>query len=299
MEINITMKGKRLTDADFLDRLKEVHGDTYDYSLVKYVNMHTPIDIICPIHGVFSQKPYKHLQGKRCHKCFGTHKKTKNEFISEAKAVHGNKYDYSNVVYRTCETKVEIKCNDCGTVFYQLPYAHLQGKGCGFCNGGSKMTIEQFIQKAKKIHGDKYDYSKVEYKNNKTKVCIICKEHGIFYQTPNDHLDGCGCPICNESRLESMTRLKLDEKGLKYVSKYKADWLQQQHLDFYLPDLNIGIECQGIQHFKPVEFFGGDEQLKRQIELDEKKKRLCEENNVEIIYLSSFDEIDRFFEKFK
>lgn len=292
------MKGKKVTQEEFLNRIKDIHGDAYDYSLVSYKNMHSDIDIICPIHGIFTQKAYKHLQGRRCPQCFGTHKKTKEEFIEEARKVHGDKFDYANVEYRTCEDNVEIKCKTCGTVFFQKPYSHLQGKGCGFCNGGKQLTTEQFVQKAKMVHGDDYDYSEVDYKNNSTKVRIVCKIHGAFLQAPNDHLDGSGCPVCRESRLEVMTRLKLEEKGLKYVSKYKTDWLGQQHLDFFLPDLNVGVECQGIQHFKPVKMFGGELQLKKQVELDLKKKRLCEEHNVELVYLSSFNEIENYFNDF-
>lgn len=121
------------------------------------------------------------------------------------------------------------------------------------------LTTEQFIEKARQIHGDKYDYSKVEYVNNKTNVCIICPEHGEFWQTPHNHLKGKGCPICSESKLEKKVRNFLIENKIKFETEKTFEWLKnegQLRLDFYLPDYNIAIECQCEQHFKPIDFAG-------------------------------------------
>lgn len=290
---------KKMSKEDFINRSVEKHGERYDYSEVIYKNSHTPVRMKCNECGNwFEQKPYKHLSGQGCPVCNGKFRKTKEQFISEAKKVHGDDYDYSFVDYVNTETYVDIKCNKCGTIFKQLPYAHLQGKGCARCNGGRKKTIEEFIEDAIKIHGDKYDYSKVVYANNKTKVCIICPSHGEFWQTPNDHLDGCGCPICNESRLEHSVRIKLTERNIDYIQQYSTDWLGRQSLDFYLPDYNIAIECQGIQHFKPVKHFGGEERFETTKQLDERKRLLCEENNVKMVYLKSNEEIESYFNNF-
>lgn len=120
---------------------------------------------------------------------------TQEEFIAKTKSIHGDKYDYSKVVFKNLTTKVEIICRKHGS-FLQRPSDHLRGKGCAECSGKKKMDKKSFIEKARKIHGDKYDYSKVEYKGNKVKVCIVCHEHGEFWQRPNDHLSGHGCDIC-------------------------------------------------------------------------------------------------------
>ena len=122
------------------------------------------------------------------------------EFIKKAKAVHGDKYDYSKVEYKTNRIEICIICPKHGE-FWQTPANHLRGRGCKKCafEKISKIktkTTEQFIKDARKIHGDRYDYSKVEYKNNETKVCIICPIHGEFWQNPNSHLSGCKCPKC-------------------------------------------------------------------------------------------------------
>lgn len=122
-------------------------------------------------------------------------KKTTEEFIEEAKKVHGDKYDYSETVYSAAAKKVKIICPLHGE-FYMTGNNHLRGQGCPKCAGNVKLTTEEFINKAKGIHGDRYDYSKVNYVNRHTEVCIICPECGEFQQTPNSHLAGNGCPKC-------------------------------------------------------------------------------------------------------
>ena len=137
-----------------------------------------------------------------------------------------------------------------------------------------------------------YDYSKVEYVNYETKVCIICPEHGEFWQTPHGHLLGCGCPYCKNSYLENEISILLKENKIIYEQEKTFEWLRDKgrlYLDFYLPDYNIAIECQGEQHFKPVDFFGGEEQFKRRQELDFIKHKLCINNGIKIIYYSTFD----------
>ena len=186
---------------EFIKKARKVHGDKYDYSNVDYVNTMTKVCIICPKHGEFWQRPYSHLHGNGCSKCAneatGERRSfSKEEFIKKAREVHGDKYDYSKVNYVNNYTKVCIICHEHGE-FWQTPSTHLRGQGCPKCNLKKQTcTTDEFIAKAKKIHGDKYDYSKVEYVNRKTKVCIICSKHGEFWQTPNHHLSGCGCPKC-------------------------------------------------------------------------------------------------------
>lgn len=128
---------------------------------------------------------------------------TTEGFIEKAKKLHDNKYDYSKAEYVNTNTKVCIICPEHGE-FWQTPSNHLQGKGCPKCKGKNK-TTEEFIEKANIIHNNKYDYSKVEYKSNRTKVCIICPEHGEFWQTPHEHLHGCGCPKCKNIKWNKET----------------------------------------------------------------------------------------------
>ena len=162
----------------FIEHAREVHGDKYDYSKVNYINSTTEVTIICPVHGEFKQKPIFHLQGCGCKKC-SSKKYTTEKFIEAARNIHGDKYDYSKVDYVDCFTDVTIICPVHGE-FQQTPHIHLQGAGCSECSGHKRYTTETFIAAARKVHGDKYDYSKVEYINSYTEVTIICPNHGEF-----------------------------------------------------------------------------------------------------------------------
>lgn len=278
----------------FIENAIQVHGDKYDYSKVEYNGVSTKVCIICPEHGEFWQTPKDHLNGHGCFACYGKKLKTLNEFISDSRKIHGDKYDYSKVEYKNSKTKVCIICPEHGE-FWQTPNAHLNGQGCNLCSKPIHDT-KSFINESKKIHGDKYDYSKVDYKRNKSKVCIICPEHGEFWQTPSLHVSQrCGCPLCNMSHLEALTMNHLTKKNIKFkyqCGKETFDWLNMQRLDFYLPDYSIAIECQGIQHFEPIKFFGGEDGLEYRKKLDEKKRHLCEENGIKIIYVFNEFEID-------
>ena len=190
---NDSRKSLLLTTEDFIERSKLIHDDLYDYSLVDYKGMHIKIKIICPIHGVFEQRPDDHLHNHKCALC-SERKSSTNEFIKKAQKVHGNKYDYSLVNYKNAGTKVKIICPVHG-VFEQRPYNHLSN-GCKMCSGNFLNTTDEFIKKAQKVHGNKYDYTLVDYKNTDTKVKIICPKHGIFEIKPYSHLR-CGCLECS------------------------------------------------------------------------------------------------------
>lgn len=284
---------KSISTEEFIGKTKQVHGDKYDYSKTEFVNGRTKVCIICPIHGEFWQLPYDHLYGRGCFKCRNVKHVTTEEFIEKARKVHSDKYDYSKVDYVKAITKVCIICPEHGE-FWQRPNDHLNGCNCPKCadkgNGkNGNLIIEEFVRKARKVHGDKYDYSKVEYKNNKTKICIICPIHGEFWQRPDMHLH-CkqGCPKCasvhniSESRL--FGELENEITNIEYQKRFK--WLGKQSLDFYLPDYNIAIEYQGEQHFKPVVIFGGDKEFKKTVERDIKKKNLCEKHGIELLYFT-------------
>ncbi len=189
---NIEHKYK--TNLGFIEEAKKIHGDKYDYSKVLYVGIFDKIDIICPIHNIFKQRPNDHLNGNGCPKCVNKHVTTK-EFIEKAKLVHGDKYDYSLVNYINNINNIKIICPEHGE-YEQTPNSHLNGNNCSKCSG-KYMDTKYFIEKAKKIHSDKYDYSLVNYINNITNIKIICQEHGAYKQLPNNHLRGANCPKCS------------------------------------------------------------------------------------------------------
>lgn len=284
----------RCTRENFIQRASEIHGDTFDYSKAEYVNMHTKVCIICPVHGEFWQTPHKHLYGRGCHYCANNHKKTTEQFVEEAKDVHGDAYDYSKVEYKSMHTKVCIICPQHGE-FWQTPHNHIHHKDrCPLCFGTHLYTTEEFIEKARQVHHDLYDYDQVNYKTSASPVAITCKRHGIFYQKPNSHLRGKGCPFCQTSRMENNIANKLTLDVFEYKRQYSNKWLGKQTLDFYLPEYNAAIECQGIQHFKEVAHFGGCDGFEKCNKRDKKKKQLCEEHNVKLFYYGVLTEYDEF-----
>ena len=303
----------RKTKEDFLGISKEVHGDYYDYSSVDFVNMKTPVKIICPKHGEFYQKPSYHIHGNGCPKCgdertSNAHRKTKEEFIEKAREVHGDKYDYSKVNYINSKTKVEIVCPIHGG-FWQTPNMHISkqkstagykiGNGCPYCAGTKKSNTEEFIEKARKIHGDFYDYSEVNYFTNKIPVKIICPNHGPYWQKPNYHLSNHGCPSCNESKGEKFIREYLVNHNIEYAAqKVFPNCINLNNLkfDFYLPSLNICIEYQGEQHYHPVKWFtDSDEQAQKDFEESQKRDQIkvnfCKENNIKLIIIDGRENI--------
>jgi very-short-patch-repair endonuclease len=277
-------------------RFNEVHNNKYDYSLMNYTKTDNKIIIICPIHGEFLQTPHHHLTGVGCQKCGNVYKKTTEEFIQESKNIHGENYDYSLSVYKNNRTKVKVICSKHG-IFEVRPNDHLNKEsGCNECNKGQ---FEDFLVRAKKTHGYRYDYSQVNYKGNHNhKINIICKIHGVFKQTPINHMNGCGCPTCKLSKGELQIKNYLDENKIKYVRQKKfKDCKDKRKLpfDFYLPNHNICIEFDGEQHFKPINYYGGItnfDEIKRR---DIIKNSYCENKNITLIRLdkSNVSEIDK------
>lgn len=275
---------KKLTYNKFIKRAKEKHGDKYDYSKVSFDKITDKITIICPLHGEFKQVVNDHLQGNGCQKCAGKYKINQEEFIEQAKKVHGNKYDYSKVIYINKTTKVCIICPEHGE-FWQAPKQHLRGENCPYCSNRVS-TKDFFIYKAQKKHGNKYDYNKVNYVNSCTKVKIYCNKCGrYFWQDPASHLRGDGCPHCKKSKLENGTKCILENKNVEYISNYKPKWLNGKEIDLYIPSLKIGFECQGKQHFKPNNYFGGIKKFYEQVTRDCDKNKQCMDNGIRLFYI--------------
>ena len=353
--------GHFMNQEFFIKRARVIHNYKYDYSKVEYKTVKVKVLITCPEHGDFSQTPDSHLNGQRCPKCSKVYRPNTNEWIKKARNVHGKRYDYSKVMYENNSTKICIICNEHGE-FWQRPANHIKGKNCPRCTGHF-MDESFFLDKAKKIYRDKsgnplYDYSLVNYKDSSTHVTIVClkkdpltgKEHGEFSKTPNkhlsgqgcpfcgnesggiknrlsneeflerafiddyeylssyktaktkihikckkcghkfwqeafSHLSGCGCPSCNDSKLEKEVTTYLNERGIEHEKQKRFAWLGRQSLDFYLPTFNLAIECQGIQHFEPKDFFGEDNGLAEIVERDNRKLKKCLSNNMEMIYV--------------
>lgn len=214
--------GIKLTQEEFIEKAKLKHGDKYDYSMVKYIGSQKKVIIICKEHGEFSQTSMHHISGSGCKKCFIKSKSNFNidinEFIMTANIKHNNKYDYSKSVYINSTTNIIIICKKHGE-FNQTTYTHLKGIGCSKCSGNSKLNNYSFIQKAISKHGNRYDYSKINYIKSLVKIKIICKKHGEFMQTPSSHLSGKGCPVCSSS-FKMCTESFIKKSMLKHENRY-------------------------------------------------------------------------------
>lgn len=232
-------------------------------------------------------------------------KLTQDEFIERSVKKHGKKYDYSKVNYINSTTEVIVICPEHGE-FNVLPERHYgRGDGCPICRWKRAkqsirkvqgLTKERFIEKARKIHGGKYDYSKVVYENTDTPVCIVCPEHGEFWQTPHHHLGGSGCPECGKNDLsEKKLGDIISESFDDVIRQFKPDFLKtngkSQSIDIFLPKCNVGVEYQGRQHFVPVPRYGGIEEYRKTVERDERKFNKCKEHGITILYFSYEKEI--------
>lgn len=287
---------KAKSNEEFIRDAQKVHGNRYDYSKTNYSRALSKVCITCEKHGDFFITPSDHLRGSGCPKCAGRYKTTE-DFVIEAKLIHGDKYDYSNSNYIGSYKKIRIDCPKHGE-FWQRASAHISGQGCPKCADNQKISKEEFIRRAKEIHGNKYDYSEVEYETNYKKVKIICPKHGPFLQTPHTHLKGCGCPRCVEWKLEKEVEDLLKENNIVFEREKKFSGMvykSELKCDFYLPEYNIVIECQGIQHFKPTNFCGNNEKAKEnfkiECERDKVKREYCIANNIKILYYNHISKV--------
>lgn len=196
-----------MTRNEFVEKATRVHGDLYDYSLVTTdVKWTDKISIVCKDHGVFLQTPTAHISSRcGCQVCSGKLRLTSPAFIRKAQEVHGDRYDYSKVQYKNASTKVVVGCKVHGD-FEISPDAHANGgQGCRVCwaerlGNLKRGNLDKFLNRAIEVHGKRYDYSLVtEYTTDRHKVNVICKLHGPFSISPNNHQRGRGCPGCKTS----------------------------------------------------------------------------------------------------
>lgn len=346
---------RKLTTKEFIKQAKSVHGNRYNYSKVDYKSVHSKVIIGCKEHGYFEQEPGSHNSGRGCPDCAGTKQLTTNEFIKRGKKKYGNKYNYSKVIYKTTSKKVIIICPIHGE-FKQSPRKHLGNQtGCTKCGGdqtSKKLTYtnDKFIEISKKYHGDLYDYSKTKYINQKKLVTIICKKHGPFRIIAGSHTNSLllrGCQKCGYIRHLDSQKMPIDEwkarakkahgdfydyanvayekvidhveiicpkhgsflqnasthiyghgcprcklKGEGFIANYllknniifKQFKIKDRLYDFYLPKFSLIIERDGEQHYKDINFYGklNSSKLKNVRKNDIYKKRIAKNNGYKI-----------------
>lgn len=196
------MSPKAWTQERFLQEAVAIHGETYDYSRVQYVGAHSKVEISHrDCSRSFQQKPTDHLAGKGCPHCFGCAGKTTLWFVEKAQGILGGSYDYSLVNYQGTKIPVRIIHRTCGRVFENKPFLLLRGSGCPDCDG-PVTNSDQFLLKARKVHGLDYEYPELSYQHNKAPIRILHRACGkVFEQTSSNHLKGTRCPHCFKSPL--------------------------------------------------------------------------------------------------
>lgn len=261
----------RITVGVFIKRALDLHKGLYDYSLVNNIcSSSQKIDIKCrSCKGVFKQSVSKHLSGQGCPLCIGdriskTKRKSKYEFISDAIKVHGDKYIYpDDMDYLDRITPVKIICKAHGE-FVQTPASHVNGRGCTDCGYArvskiNSISQNEFIDKAKAVHGDKYDYSSVKYRGTSANIKIRCTDHDLWFeQTPNRHLNGAGCPACAKEKIGAATRYTLqefiDKSNNHHGSKYDYSLVEYVNC---VTEVDIICHEHGIFSQKPVYHMNG------------------------------------------
>ena len=234
---------------------KKAHGDRYDYSKVKYVHSKTKVIITCKEHGDFEQTPNNHSRGVNCPKCGMMNGSTLrtysvDEILQQFKSIHGELYDYSKFEYSGNHRKSVIGCRTHGW-FKQSVASHKRGSGCPMCcneNKGknNKLNEESILKSFRSAHGDLYDYSRVKYSGNLTKVTIGCPVHGWFDQIPKDHKKGIGCAKCGPARCGKSRKVTLDE-FIRRSKKHHGD-----RFDYSLVDLKNHGMFDKVQIICPV-----------------------------------------------
>jgi len=250
---------KKFSLEQFIIKANEIHNNKYDYSKTEYIDSKTKIFIVCKIHGLFVRTPGSHLLGWGCQKCLTKIRIGLSEFIDQANIVHCYKYSYLNSIFVNKKSKIIITCYLHGD-FKQSPEHHLDGSGCPECCGNKNSNTEAFIEKANQVHNFKFDYSKVDYINNKTKVIIRCYLHGEFEQIPTNHLRNIGCPKCS---------ICVSKKEQKWIDSLKIVNLETQKIiliksrlfkfDGFDPATNIIYEFYGdFWHGNPKKYKSED-----------------------------------------
>ena len=288
---------KKKSTKQFIDEARKVHGDRYDYSKTIYKGTHNKVTITCREHGDFEQLASNHLKGNGCPLCAGKNAVTMKNFVELARAIHGDKYGYDRVLFTKVSDKVWIYCPVHGWYQQSVSCHIIKKHGCRLCAakelGESRIKSKvEFVRQARLIHGDKYDYSKAEYVNTRTKILIICNECGReFWQTPQNHISkrASGCPCRKEPKGEERIRKWLIDNDIKFIAQYKLPnedlFCSNKNLfvDFFLPKHDIAIEFNGEQHYKPIDIFGGKERYVQQVERDNSLRQYCKEHKIRLI----------------
>lgn len=301
---------KKMTKEEFIENAKIVHNNYFSYEHCNFINVNSKVIVTCPVHGDFEVKASNHLNGANCKICSkeniihkitlrpkrnaSTKKLTTEIFKEKLKKMWGDRYVCpEDEEYINNKTPMNILCKEHG-IFTITPNHILSGRGCPICGRNKKKTTQQIIEEIKNAQPySDYDYDEVVYKGIHRHIKLKCNKCGtIFYNSPSNLIKNKnGCPGCNASQMEIEMKDFLSKNNIKYETEKTFQWLKNQgnmFLDFYLPDFNVTIECQGIQHFKDVNFGNSVSLVKETQMRDRIKKELCEKHNIKVYYYANY-----------
>lgn len=222
-------------------------------------------------------------------------KLTTEEYIKQAKVTHGDRYDYSSLYYVNNGVKVDIICKTHG-VFKQRCSDHIRGFGCPKCSGKARGTTERFIEKARSVHHNLYDYSQVDYVSLDEEITIICPKHGEWKIKPRHHIYGSanGCAKCQTSKGENEIQTWLESNKIEFKTQKTFKGIGAKRFDFYLPKFNAVIEFDGAQHFhlKHQRTRNKENALKRFNDIlrrDKEKDEFCKLNQIPLLRINYLD----------
>jgi hypothetical protein len=289
-------KALSLSREQFIADATLVHGGRYDFSEAEYVNSTTKVKVLCPDHGPFYIRPLNLKDGKGCSACgrIATTEKQRHsgeEFIKAAASLYDGRYSYEKTKYINGTTKVLITCPEHGD-FLQIPADHLSGHACVECGRDkikdvNRMTQEEFVERSKEIHGDKYSYDKADYLNSRTPVTIVCRDHGEFQRDPASHWAGYGCQICSSSLLEQGFSEFLETLGVPFIQKDRSGVAGRSaagkllELDFYFPEKKLAVELNGLYWHSTLSPGKDDQWARRHMK---EKAESCASRGVRLVH---------------
>lgn len=269
-----------------------------------YINNNTSILHRCKIDGnEWRAKPNNILNGKGCPIC-GNKKlhndrvKSHEQYVQELKNIN----PYIDVIggYINARTKILHKCLIDGYEWNVNPNKTLDGHGCPVCSKNKKKTHQEYIKELAKVNKDIEVLG--EYINSQTSILHKCKKCNLIWETsPNNLLQGHGCPVCSGSKGEKAISKYLCEHNINFVPQYtfkNCKNIQVLQFDFYLPVYNSCIEFDGIQHFKPIDFFGGKIALDNTKKRDKIKTDYCETNNIPLLRIRYDEDVNSTLDTF-
>lgn len=292
---------RRTTYKEFKARAAKIHDGRYEYAESEDFHLQSDVAIVCPMHGTFVQRAAAHLAGRGCAKCaIGAGGAARvaiaaDSFVERLKAIHGTALQFDKAVYVNWETRVEVSCPEHGA-YMALPAVLLRGgKGCLPCaakvRGPDLLTKEEFADRARHLHGDKYSYESGVYLGFAKNMEMTCKEHGSFFQTPCNHMQGKGCPKCSGSQSKAEVALlewiRGELSGVEVLERCRSA-IPPYELDIYVPSLRVAIEFNGLYWHSADKSSDGEFRNKHL-----QKFQRCQEAGIRLVQIREDRWVDR------